>query len=266
MPNRCDNEYASLLSDVLRGETVNTRNSVVNRRIAKTVEFHGTPLVSARKTAWKTALREWEWFMSGSCDINDAHPSVRPWWEPWADKKGLVRNNYSVQFREFHGRDGSVDQIEALVAGVRDHPNSRRNVITTWNTADMLSPETPITNCWGTVIQVFDDWGGLHLVTYQRSVDAVCGLPHNLVQMWAFLLWLAHRTGKPAAALVWIGGDVHVYQEHNDLAWRIIHAAEKARPTPNLVYRPTTEDFRADDFTLDCEYAPVLTERAKMIV
>jgi thymidylate synthase len=72
--------YGDLIANVLlNGETVRTRNSVVKRITTQTVKFDHTPLVVERKTAWKLALREWEFFMSGSSDINDLHPSVRHW-------------------------------------------------------------------------------------------------------------------------------------------------------------------------------------------
>lgn len=269
-----DAVYADLVRRVLRdGDRVETRNSRCRRLFAEKAVFRSTPLVSARKTAWKTAIREWEWFMTGSNNVNDAHPSVRPWWGPWADPAGAVLFNYGEQFRRFTAVDqytGSVglfDQIAALVEGVRSHPFSRRNVVTTWNPPEMADGECRITNCHGTVIQAFvDAVGHLHLVTYQRSADVVCGLPHNWIQYWAFLLWLAARTGKAADSLTWLGGDVHVYETHKALASRIVGAAPSCGLTPPLAYRPSLPDFRADDFALEGEYSPVLADRAEMVV
>jgi thymidylate synthase len=266
-----DRAYQGILSRLLNyGKAVTTRNSRVLRGVAETVEFHTTPLVSVRKTSWKNALREWEWFMSGSANIRDLHPDVRHWWEPWV-KGGVVWNNYSAMFRR-SGRDDWYDQIEYLVDGVRRHPYSRRNLITTWETERMADPITPITNCHGTVIQAFVDPpeaahrpGALTLVTYQRSADVVCGLPHNWLQYFAFLLWLAHRTGHVAKALVWIGGDVHLYEQHFDIAHEVLAAATET-PGPRLVYTPTSEDFKADDFALDREYRPKVLTRAEMVV
>jgi thymidylate synthase len=264
-----DRVYADLLRDVItRGDALPTRNAPVRRLFARQAVFRITPLVRARKTAWRCALREMEWFLSGSNRLEDLHPSVRHWWAPWADAEGRVANNYSAQLRRFAGRGGDVDQVAALLSGVRDHPHSRRNCITTWNTADMLAPETRITNCHGTVIQAFVDApGALHLVTYQRSADVVCGLPHNWVQYWALLLWLASSAGRHAGSLTWVGGDVHVYGCHLALAREIIHAADGlAGAGPQLVYEPSGPDFRAHDFGLDARYEPVLAARAKMVV
>lgn len=270
-----DYQYANLLRMCLCGDRVQTRNSVCLRVTGLRCVFEDTPLVTARKTPWKTSLREWEWFMSGSNWVGNLHESVRPWWEPWANDIGEVPNNYSGQFRSAQGaywdeaRNNlcmvSVDQIEAVIGGIRDHPYSRRNVLTTWNAAEMWHPSTPITNCHHTCTQFFVTDNRLDMITYQRSADAVVGLPSNWIQTWAFLLWLAHRTGRTPGRLTWIGGDVHVYESHLDLARRI---TEVGPPThlPQLVYTPTTEAFRADDFALSEEYRPVILEKAEMVV
>jgi thymidylate synthase len=262
--NTTDQEYQRLLRDLgTRGTALLTRNDRVKRLVAWPVTFYATPLVSVRKTAWRNALREWEWFMAGSNDVNDLHPAVRPWWQPWADGVGEVTFNYGVQFRHF-GEEG-FDQIEHLIAGIRDHPNSRRNVVTTWNPVDMADSRCPITNCHGTVIQAFVERAGLTLVTYQRSADVVCGVPHNWVAYWAFLLWLSHRTGHRPHALTWIGGDVHLYQEHDAIAADILKAPPDLAP-PEMVYMPTGSEFKADDFALDRAYLPVVTTKARMVV
>jgi thymidylate synthase len=193
--------------------------------------------------------------------------------------------NYSVQFRGFADMDddgyygNTFDQIAYLVKGIKDHPYSRRNVITTWNTAEMADPECPITNCHGTVIQVFvDKKNKLHLVTYQRSVDVIVGMPHNIFQYWAFLMWLAHRGGREVGTLTWIGGDIHIYDTHKDLARRIVdlnntwklgrltHVFSTTIDTLNLIYKPTSEEFLAEDFSLDGVYNPCIMDKAEMVV
>jgi thymidylate synthase len=261
-----DTKYLRLLETVLSvaGELIETRNAKAYRIITWQERFTQTPLVSIRQTAWKSALREWEWFMSGSNDLKDLHHSVRPWWKPWADPDGRVPCNYSWQFRNWNG---FFDQIKHLVEGITHHPFSRRNVITTWNTNEMASPACPITNCHGTVIQAFVDLGNrLHLATYQRSVDVICGLPHNWIQYWAFLLWLAYSSASKPGSLIWIGGDVHIYQKHEGLAQRMLNCERPYTLSPDLVYEPSGSTFRANDFRLDGLYAPIINERAEMIV
>lgn len=265
-----DLKYAALLDALLHdGESVTTRNDKVKRLFAYQMQLKTTPLISLRKTAWRSALREWQWFMSGSNRIEDLHPSVRKWWEPWVDADGKVPLNYSRQFRAFNGTYSQVDQVLLMLEGIKNHPFSRRNVLTTWNTADMVEKSCLITNCHHTITQAFVSANNtLHLVTYQRSVDVICGLPHNLIQSWAFLLWLSHHGSRIPGSLTWIGGDVHLYEIHCDLAQRMINTnprSDIAFP-PELIYKPTNEEFLADDFSLDGEYKPLIEESAEMVV
>lgn len=265
---RTDEKYLSLVDQVLTdGEEIETRNSKVRRSICFQMPFTTTPLVRVRKTAWKSAIREWEWFMSGSSNINDLHPSVRSWWEPWASPAGNILFNYSKQLRRFRGEGGVTDQVQLMVDCLKKHPNSRRNILTTWNTEEMNQPECPITNCHNTVTQAFVVGGNkLRLVTYQRSVDVICGLPHNWIQMAAFQLWLCSQAKLLVDGLTWIGGDVHVYDTHLPLAKKMLEQTLPTDEGPVLCYEPTTDEFRADDFYLSEPYEPLLTDRAEMVV
>lgn len=266
-----DSQFVGLIHDVMEtGKVVNPRNGErIRLHAPDKIRFTSTPLVSARKTAWRSAIREFEWFMSGSSNIYDLHPSVRKWWEPWADRGGDVLHNYSWQFRSFvsYDDDGPVgfDQIEAFVDGILTKPHSARHVITTWNPAEMYSPLTKITNCHGSLIQAFVHDGVLDLCMVQRSADLICGVPHNWVQYWAFLLWVCHRTGNKPGTFIWDGGDVHIYGAHREMARKIL-AQHELPPTPQLVYTPTSDEFLADDFSLDGPYTPVITDRVDMVV
>ena len=289
--NYTDVIYGDLVRHVLTtGTRLKTRNHDCIRRHTITIIFHQTPLVSVRKTAWKTALREWEWFMSGSNNIKDLHPAVHHWWKPWVDEDGNVRYNYSQQFRSFNGvphapeemasayEPRCVDQIAYLIEGIKVHRTSRRLVATTWNASEMMMPDCPVTNCHGTVVQFFSDekTNILDMTTYQRSCDLIVGVPHNWFQYWAFLLWMAKRTGSKVGKMTWIGGDVHVYDEpsHRKAAdWIVEHAgdttAKEGYGPPELVHTAESEDleFKADDFELNRPYYPgFYNEPVKLIV
>lgn len=283
-----DEIYADLIRKVWdTGHRVNPRNGErIRLHAPDKVRFTSTPLVSVRKTAWRLALREMEFFLSGSNRIEDLHQSVRKWWEPWVGDNGRIAFNYSMQFRrwrypawggdegdQFGGDLTEFDQVEAFIDGIRRKPHSARHVITTWNPPEMYDPSCPVTNCHGTVIQAFVVNGVLDLTMYQRSADLVCGVPHNWIQYWAFLLWVAHRTGNRPGTFVWDGGDVHLYAAHLDMADRIVRerdrwteAGGEFPPTPQLVYTPTSDEFVADDFSLDGEYRPLITESVEMVV
>lgn len=280
-----DRKYADLIHDVFTfGERVPSRQggtTVSANTLFMT--FASTPLVMLRRTAWKNALREWEWFMQGTDRVDRLHDKVRHWWNPWGEKHGgRVKYNYGMQFRHAHGWheaneafEGRVakgfDQIEALVTGIREHPYGRRHVLTTWNASDMASKECPITNCHGTVVQFFRSESRLDMTMYQRSCDMILGVPHNWVQYWAFLLWVCGRVDAQPGRFKWIGGDCHIYEEHVDVARRICDAAEvwsPRLPSPVLHHKaPGCEFFRADDFEMRNPVTePAITDEVRMVV
>jgi thymidylate synthase len=261
-----DGGFQLLLEDImLNGEEINTRNSLCKRIFNQKIVFDSTPLVSVRRTAWLSAIKEMEWFLSGSSNINDLHESVRKWWQPWTNKNGEIHNNYSKQFRYF--TDDLFDQIAYLQNAIKNHPYGRRSVITTWNTAEMASSKTSITNCHGSLIQAFvDNNNKLHLTMYQRSSDMVLGLPHNWIQYWAMLQWLAHNAGRDVGTLTWLGGDCHIYECHFEAANEIINVGTSNIQTPKLIYSPSSKDFKASDFSLEKEYAPIIKKSLPMVV
>ena len=65
-------------------------------------------------------------------------------------------------------------------------------------------------------------------------------------------------------SLTWIGGDIHVYSQHEDLARRILDTP--ARDSPDLRYTASGDEFLASDFSLDGPYNPLISDKAEMIV
>ena len=256
------------------GISVTTRNSEVLRATNIMHTFEGTPLVTVRKTAWKLALREFEFFLSGGDNINYLHKSVRHWWEPWTDENGNMPNSYGPQFRaasmvDEHGDVKFFDQLEYLVNGIKNHPYSRRNVISAWNTGEMACPSTLITSCHSSIIQAFvNNNDEIDLTMYQRSGDFLLGVQHNWIQYYAFILWLARETGRKPGKLTWIGGDVHIYKDHWNVAHEILGIQSGYTDAPQLVLRDQTPGpFKADEFELTSPVPePIIKTKIPMIV
>jgi len=238
-------------------EPVKTRNGVTYRsEVPNMAIFSQAPIITCRSVAWKNALREWEWFMSGFTNIKDLHDSVKHWWEPFVREDGELYNGYGDQFRKFNGWDWDesdvtcIDQIDHVIKLIKEDPTSRRIVLSVWNGAEMTRASLPC--CHNTATQFFvRNNGTLDLQTYQRSCDVMLGLPHNWTQMWAFLQWIAYRTGKKVGKLIWIGGDVHIYEDHLRVAKQVAnYSLDSCQESPDLIYNPTTEKFNAEDFTI----------------
>ena len=261
-----------------RGHRVITRNAPVFREIdAPLIAFDRAPLVTLKRTAWEKAIREMEWFLSGDSKCPD---ELLDWWKEqlcFDDDHYHYYFGYGHQFINFGGYKtvgSGFDQIKALIDGIKAHPYSRRHVVTAWNPGEMTwvtrlnrNEKTPAT-CHGTVIQFFVQDGQLHMKHYQRSADIVLGVPHNWIQYWALLLWIAVRTGLKAGTMQWIFGDLHLYDEPSHLAVAdAIIAADPRHCDAELVYRGNAGCwFKATDFELvGAALEPVTAIRARLL-
>lgn len=295
MPNItfADAVYAKFLAMILdEGEHCSSRNhdTISNIRLPLAT-FTSVPVVTLRKTAWKKAIEEMAWFMSGEDKCPD---NLLPWWKGQLDEDNRLRYGYPHQLRHF-GKKGTgvvnsafptigqgFDQIKFILEGLTSNPNSRRLLLTTWHPEDMAyitehnnNPNTP-TSCHNICTQFFVRDGALWMKTYQRSADMLLGVPHNWVQSWAMLLYLAHHSGLTVGGMIWNFGDAHVYKEdsHLKVANLVVEAANKTflsleddivNPlTLTYNYSGTLQgvipEFRAEDFTLEGEIFSPITD------
>ncbi len=273
--NQADCHYQSLIEQVLDyGDLIETRNHAAYSLITSDlITFTQTPLVTVRKTAWKKALREMEWFLSGDQKCPD---ELLDWWDGQLNQFGKYLRGYGdqlIHWQSLGSFDTGFNQIKQLITGINEHPYSRRHIITTWNPLDMSlitefneNPKTP-TTCHNTLTQAFVRHGELSLRTYQRSADILLGVPHNFCQTCALLLWLCNQTGLQPGLLMWQFGDLHLYDEpsHIEVADAII-GCDLANRTPVKMVYNGTGDFKASDFEIVGEIAePVTTIRPKLL-
>ena len=171
--------YTNLLKQIMMdGDVVTTRNSeVYSHYDLPNVTFTSVPLVTLRKTAWKKALREMEWFLSGDSKCPE---ELLDWWDGQLNEDNHLVDGYGNQLRGSTYSCGqfvdSFDQVKFIQDALKNNPNSRRLLMTTWNAGEMAyitrankNPNTP-TCCHSIVVQFFVRNGYLSMKTYQRSV------------------------------------------------------------------------------------------------
>jgi thymidylate synthase len=274
-----DQTYKNLLRTVFNdGEILETRNhSCISHTCGLQAAFSSFPLVTLRRTAWKKAIKEMEWFMSGETKCPD---DLKDWWDSQLNPNGNYLDGYATQMRHYGPND--FDQVGAILDALLSHPNSRRLVMTTWNPDDMYhitqtnqNPACP-TSCHGTITQLFVRDNTLHMHTYQRSADMLLGVPHNWVQYWALLMYFAYHADLSVGDLIWTFGDAHIYDDpsHLDCAKAIYNSEDRYNSiTPTLKYEFSggydpllkTPEFKASDFTITGFIPdPVTTLRPKL--
>ena len=282
---KADEVYKKLITKVWsEGKDIETRNHIARRHIKlPSVFFWNTPLVTLRKTAWKTALREMEWFMSGETRCPEA---LHRWWDGQLNPDGHYLCGYSHQYRHFGS--GDFDQIAFVLNSIRNHKGSRRAVLTTWNPDEMANitkinqnPNTPAC-CHGTKVQFFVENDSLHMVHDQRSADMLLGLQHNWIQYWALLMFLAYHANLKIGGMQWHLGDAHIYTEesHFKTVYEILdynkplHARFSDEFGNLMAYRPLNDEldwngvpiFRADDFVIEGDIPPPISKtRPKLL-
>ena len=102
--------------------------------------------------------------------------------------------------------------------------------------------------------------GRLSCQLYQRSADALLGVPFNIASYALLTCMVAQQCGLQADEFIWTGGDCHLYLNH--LAQADLQLARDPFPLPRLVLRrrpPSLFDYSFDDIEIqDYHHHPAI--------
>lgn len=136
-----------------------------------------------------------------------------------------------------------IDQIEALIKGLRSNPDSRRHIVSVWNVTDASLMALPPCHL---LQQYYVIDGRLSLQVYQRSADTFLGLPFNLASYALLLHMVAQQTGYQPGELIYTLGDAHIYLNHLEQVHEQL--SRTPRPLPVLALDKVDD---IDSYTLD---------------
>ncbi len=216
----------------------------------------GFPLVTTKRVPFKHIAHELLWFLSGDTNIrtllrNGVHiwddnafhhflraqcrdKEVRPYTQQWNDEKsafinrvknddefarqyGTLGDVYGKQWRSWKTNSGEIDQLDKVVKMIRDSPNSRRQIISAWNPAEVDNMALPPCHSFFQ-FNVAD--GKLDCNMYQRSADMFLGVPFNVASYALLTHILAGQTGLKPGRFIHSFGDAHFYCGRGDRgAW-----------------------------------------------
>ena len=250
------------------------------------------PLLTTKRVFWKTATREFLWFLTGDTNIRALCAQGVEIWTDWpldryrretgdpisradfsarivadeafAAQWGGLGPVYGKQWVDwpvyepdgqgaFRRREQGVNQVAEVVRSLRTNPGSRRHIVEGWNVAELDAMALP--PCHKTY-QFHVSGNRLSGLLYQRSCDVALGLPFNLWGAALFIRMLAQQCDLEPGELVWMGGDVHLYLNHADLVEAQIARSPAGAPRLDIVRRPETIfDYRIEDFAVR-DYQP----------
>ena len=271
-----ENQYLNLLKDILE------ENQEFNGRNGKTLSIYGSamhfslknnviPLLTTKRVAYKTCLRELLWFISGNTSnkvLNDKNVHI---WDANSSREFLDSRNltnyeendlgpiYGFQWRHFNApymdcnsdyTNKGIDQLQEVINSLKDPSknNSRRLLISAWNPCQLNEMALPPCH----VLMQFNVHNKkLSCSMYQRSVDVMLGEPFNIASYSLLTHLLAKHCDLEAYEFIYYKGNCHIYEEHIEAAK--IQLERKPFEFPKLIIKnkkENIEDYTEDDFLI----------------
>lgn len=210
----------------------------------------GFPLLTTKKLHLKSIIYELLWFLNGDTNVKYLQEHGVRIWNEWADPDGSLGHIYGYQWRSWPDYDGGhIDQIQEAVDTIKNNPDSRRIIVSSWNVADLSRMNLPPCH---TFFQFYVADGKLSLQLYQRSADIFLGVPFNIASYALLLMMMAQVTGTRPGDFIHTLGDAHIYTNHFEQVEEQL--SRTPRPLPQMHINPDIDDifgFSYEDFSLE---------------
>ena len=210
----------------------------------------GFPLLTTKKLHLKSIIHELLWFISGDTNTRYLNENGVRIWDEWADKDGNLGPVYGYQWRSWPAGDGrKIDQLENVIASIKQAPDSRRHIISAWNVGELNKMALPPCHI---LFQFYVADGKLSCQLYQRSADIFIGVPFNIASYALLTHMVAQVTELKPGEFIHTLGDAHIYLNHIDQVK--LQLTRQPYKLPEMKINPDIRDilkFRYDDFILE---------------
>jgi thymidylate synthase len=271
-------QYLNLIENILEnGVWEEGRNGKTKSIFGQSMRFSlkdgKIPILTTKKTAWKTCLKELLWFIRGQTDNKILKAQGVHIWDANGSREFLDSRSlhhyeedilgpiYGAQWRHFNAgynaEDGTslsegVDQLQQIIDALKDpkQRTSRRLVMSAWNPEQLDQMALPPCH----ILCQFNvhDGNKLSCSMYQRSVDTVLGCPFNIASYSFLTHLLAKHCGLEAYEFVYFMGNVHLYENAIDAAKLQITRQPFEFPTVSIEQtRENINDYQVEDFVIN---------------
>lgn len=278
-----ERQYLNLIKHIIKnGAKTKSRNGTTYNTIGTMSKYPLTnstiPLLTTKKVAWKTCLKELLWFIKGDTNNETLQKQNVHIWDGNSTKEFLKSRNlahyhenelgpiYGYQWRNwnapyfgttFNHRSYGIDQLSDIISSLR-HPTerySRRLILSAWNVEQLHKMALPPCHVISQFHVLNDD--ELYCTMYQRSGDVGLGVPFNIAS-YAFLThMIADLCDLKATELTHYIGNAHIYENHIEPLKVQTEREPYDFPTLQIGSKLNIDEFTLSDFALeDYNYYP----------
>ena len=272
-----EQQYLDLIQDIIdNGNLVEGRNgntlTVFGRSMRFSLKDNKIPLLTSKKMAWKTCLKELLWFISGKTDNKILKEQKVGIWNQNSTKEYLTSIGlndreeddlgpvYGHQWRHFNAsytdcnanyEGQGIDQLNDIITSLKDSDKrySRRLIMSAWNPCQLKEMALPPCH----VLAQFNVINNkLSCALYQRSCDVGLGVPFNILSYSILTHIIAKHCDLEADEFVYFMGNVHIYDDHVESLKPQL--SNKLYPFPTFKISTTHEnidDYKMEDFTIE---------------
>ena len=273
-------QYLNLIQNILDNGTWETgRNGRTKSIFGHSMRFSlangKIPILTTKKTAWKTCLKELLWFIRGETDNKLLQEQNVHIWDGnssrefldsrglTSTKEGLIGAGYGFQWRNFNApydnqtgtlldnEKKGIDQLQQIIDQLKDPAQraSRRLIMTAWNPCQL--DEMALPPCHIMCQFNVHDGNKLSCALYQRSCDFFLGIPINIASYSMLTHLLAKHCGLEAYEFVHFMGNIHLYENAIDACKLQIERQPYLFPTLNIKeVRENINDYQVEDFVV----------------
>jgi thymidylate synthase len=272
-----EHQYLNLIKDILDNGTWEFgRNGRTKSIFGHSMRFSladgKIPILTTKKTAWKTCLKELLWFIRGETDSKLLQEQGVHIWDrnssrEFLDSRGLyttredlIGAGYGFQWRYFNAPYNTytgksfipslgVDQLQQIIDQLKDPVQrfSRRLILTAWNPRQLNEMALPPCH----ILCQFNvhDGNKLSCSMYQRSVDCILGQPFNIASYSFLTHLLAKHCGLEAYEFIHFMGNAHLYENALDAATLQLTREPYPFPTVSIKkVRENIDNYQVEDF------------------
>jgi len=235
------------------------------------------PVPTRRKTAWKSMLKEYLWFISGSNNIKDLNSMGSKVWDSWRKDSWSLNNgfedgsigygygtnliHYGCDLNDMENNPG-FNQLDYVINELKTNRNSRRILFNFYRPDKSGKDDTVLPACHNQYqfIPEPDETGELNNLSVcvtQRSCDSfIGGLSTNLQGATFLLYMICQQVEMKPSKLFHFSGHFHLYKNHEIGLREYLSRDFPNSPILKLNKRDSIYEYAAEDFELD-DYEPL---------